>query len=92
MSWKEMIPGCFGKRDLVYANSSFDKKRAIEMVAAANKENVTKTEFITSMRDYMLKRGTELGINNLSDHIEKQMKYILRRNFDKGTSKILDRE
>jgi len=92
MSWKELIPGCFGKRDLVYAMSSFDKKRAIEMVAAANKENVTKTEFITSMREYMLERGTELNTHNLQIHIEEQMKWILKRNFVKGTTRILDRE
>jgi len=92
MAWKELIPGCFGKRDLVYAMSSFDKERAVEMVAAANKESVTKHEFIATMRDYMLERGAELNIDNLQTHIEEQMKWILKKNFIKGTTKILERE
>lgn len=92
MSWKELIPGCFGKRDLVYAMSSFDKERAIVMVAAANKENVTKTEFVTSMREYMHERGKELNTYNLQIHIEEQMKRILNPNIIRDTKRILVRE
>jgi hypothetical protein len=93
MSWKELIPGCFGpfQRNLSYAGVKRDKERAEEMVKAANKEKVTKSEFEAAMRDYMLTRGTELQFYNLQAHIEAEMKYVLRKNFVKGTSKILER-
>ena len=94
MSWKELIPGCFGiiQRDLRYAGVNRDKERAEAMVKAANKEKVTRSEFEATMREYLLKRGTELNIYNLHAHVEEQMKWILKRNFVKGTTRILDRE
>jgi hypothetical protein len=93
MSWKDMIPGSFGimNKDLHYAGVKRDKERAEVMVKAANKEKVTKSEFEATMREYMLKRGTELHIHNLHDHIEAEMKLILRKNFVKGITKVLER-
>ena len=94
MSWKELIPDCFGiiQRDLRYAVVDRDKERAEIMVKAANKEKVTKSEFEATMREYLLNRGTELNIYNLHAHVEEQMKWILKKGFVRGTTKILDRE
>lgn len=92
MFWTDLIPGCFGKRDLVYANQLLDKERAIEMVKQANKELITKSGFEDTIRAYITSRGEELKINNLANHVEEQMKWVLKKNFIPGTTKILRRE
>jgi hypothetical protein len=43
--WQDMITGCFGENDRIFANHPSDEKRAKEAIAAAKAAGATMTDF-----------------------------------------------
>jgi hypothetical protein len=43
--WQDMISGCFGENDHIFAGHPLDKKRAKEAIAAAKAARATMTDF-----------------------------------------------
>lgn len=44
-SWQDMISGCFGEHDRIFAGHPLDEKRAREAIKAAKSAGATMTDF-----------------------------------------------
>lgn len=67
MTWKEMIPKCFGLSDLIFRTGDTEEAHSTTMVAFARSGGVTNDEIATECREFLIIKGARL------DHIQEQM-------------------
>ena len=67
MSYKDLIPGCFGERDLIFGSHPLDIKRCKEMLKKTFDECDSYSEFETSIKNFLKSKGAN------TEHIEKQL-------------------
>lgn len=67
MSWKNKISGCFGQRDLFFANHSNDVKRALDLIYEAFNLGVSKKEVYDEFYDFLLSKNVD------EDHLQNEM-------------------
>lgn len=70
LSWKTLIPGCFGNNDLVFATHPNDQDRAKAMFHIAMVSHATLNDIISEVKVYLESQ------NASPQHIEKQIKCI----------------
>ncbi|MFA5261562.1 MAG: hypothetical protein WC450_10065 [Candidatus Omnitrophota bacterium] len=69
--WKELIPGCFGVADGIFAGHVCDIERAREMlIAAFNQKVISWNEFEAPIRVYLMKKTQNL------QHVDEQLKRL----------------
>ena len=73
MAYDKELPGCFGERDLLFANHPLDADRAFDWLTSLRKRDATWTEASNQFRDYLTERRAT------TDHITKQLRVAARR-------------
>jgi hypothetical protein len=75
-AWKEGIAGCFGERDILFANHPLDGKRARAAITAAKYAEASRDDFEKEMVWHIYKEVT--GEGALQPHIREQVKTLHR--------------
>jgi hypothetical protein len=57
MSWKNKIAGAFGVDNKKFAGHSNDSERAVELLEAANKENVGYADYLKGIENWLISQG-----------------------------------
>lgn len=79
--WKDMIAGCFGSADRIFAGHPSDKERAIDLLQKCNKDSISLSSLIQEVENYLKDnldfnaQTTEIQ-NNMQNHINGQLQDI----------------
>lgn len=67
MTYDPKLPGCFGERDLLFANHPLDEQRAFDWLNELRKQQTGWTEVRRQIQEFLTERGAG------KDHIRKQI-------------------
>lgn len=71
MSWKDLIPSCFGAGDKIFAGHPSDSSAASKLLAQAIEEGVGWKEYTETIESWLKNEKCA------PEHIQKQMKKVV---------------
>lgn len=70
MSWKDIIPSCFGTEDKIFAGHHSDCSSAAKLLAQANEENIGWRDYNKTIKSWLKNEKCT------PKHIQEQMKRV----------------
>lgn len=73
MAWKELIPGCFGEQDFIFANHPLDEQRAFKLLTVLFDQHVSFDEVAKAIVEFLQSKGAN------GEHVGQQIKRVRDR-------------
>lgn len=75
-NWRELIPGCFGVGDRLFASQHCDIQRAREMLIAALLQGVGYKEFCTAIKDWLHGQLVNANAQIAKERLKTEMRKV----------------
>jgi hemerythrin len=75
MSWKTLIPGCFGPLDRRFLSHPIEKQKADNLLKELIRYNVTKDELENAVRTFLENEG-KWTVEHINEEVRKVVKWF----------------